>query len=369
MSIRGDDALGNPSPLYEVVAVEVAHLEAGDEQAAQRVVEVALLDVAAAHGLGQMAVLRATLHVGAGKDGLCRGFGAVLCGVVPAWQEVADGTAVARDEALEAPFVAKDLLLIACLTAAGLAVDALVGTHHLGHLALLHQTLKGGQVGFPEVALGQAFYVEGVAVPLRPAMYGEVLGTGQEFFICRGFRFFRAIRAGQPTPVVGAALQTTYHGEAHLCREVGVFAVGLLAAAPARVTEYVDVGCPERQTLISADVSAALGLLSLNTRFVADSGEDAVQQRVVPRRSHGHGDGKDGGVAIAPYTVQRLVPPLELRYLQPLNGGRRVHHQFHFLVEREARQQVVGPLLGCQSGVLVGQCVVLCCGHQRQQGC
>ena len=74
-----------------------------------------------------------------------------------------------------------------------------------------------------------------MAVPLWAAMHGEVLGTGQELLI-----FFP-----QNLSVIGIALQTSDDGESHLRSEVGVFAVGLLTASPAGVTEDVDVGRPE----------------------------------------------------------------------------------------------------------------------------
>ena len=102
---------------------------------------------------------------------------------MPTGQEVADGSAVAGDQSVEAPLVAQYLLLVAALCTAGLSVDTLVGAHHLGHLAFLYQRLEGWQVGLPKVALGQMLDVELVAVPFRTAMHGKVLGAGQQLFI------------------------------------------------------------------------------------------------------------------------------------------------------------------------------------------
>ena len=186
MGVAGDDALGDLRPGVQVVAVEIAELKAGDEQSAQAAVEIGFLDVASADGHGQVLVFGATLDVGACEHCLGRCLGGILGGVVPAGQEVADGAAVAGDKTLESPLVAQDLLLIACLRTAGLSVDALVGAHDLGHLALLDQRLEGWQVGLPEVALGQVLYIELMAVPFRTAMHGEVLGAGEELFIVGG---------------------------------------------------------------------------------------------------------------------------------------------------------------------------------------
>ena len=70
--------------------------------------------------------------------------------------EVIDSTAVARHDALESPLVAQDTLQQTAAAAAGGAIEALVGAHHLAYLALYDKLLEGGQIGLPEVALGQS---------------------------------------------------------------------------------------------------------------------------------------------------------------------------------------------------------------------
>ena len=102
---------------------------------------------------------------------------------MPTGQEVADGTAVTGDDAVEAPLIAQYLLFVAGLTATGLPVDALVGTHDFCHLSLLHEGLEGREIGFPEVALGKIFDIKRMAIPFRSAMHGEMLGAGEELFI------------------------------------------------------------------------------------------------------------------------------------------------------------------------------------------
>ena len=63
--------------------------------------------------------------------------------------EVVDGAAVAGDNPIVAPIIAEDVLEVAGVAAAGFTVDALVGTHHFCHIALLHKSFEGGKVGFP----------------------------------------------------------------------------------------------------------------------------------------------------------------------------------------------------------------------------
>lgn len=79
--------------------------------------------------------------------------------------------------ALEAPVFPEDLLQQGGAGAAGLAVGAVVGTHHRLHLGFGHQGPEGGQVRFIEVFLAAAG-IETVAQALRSAVHREVLGTG-----------------------------------------------------------------------------------------------------------------------------------------------------------------------------------------------
>ena len=237
MLLRGDDAFGNLRPLHHLVGVEVAQLHACQEQTAQTGVNLLLADPSVLHGFGQMAIEAAALHVGAGADANGHRLFGCLHHIMIAGQEVVDGTAVAGDEPLETPLLAQYLLLVARLGAAGFTIHTLIGAHHLLDVSFLYQCLEGGHIGLPQVALGQVFHVEGMAVPLWSAMHGEVLGTCQQFAVLG---------------IVGA-LQATHHGHAHPRRQVGVFAIGLLSAPPPWVTEDVDVGCPEREALILPD--------------------------------------------------------------------------------------------------------------------
>ena len=245
------------------------------------------------------------------------------------------------------------------LSAAGHGVNALVGTHHLGHIALLHQALEGGQIGLPQVALGQVLHVERVTVPLRTAVHGKVLGAGQQLVVSAGIGRLAVLHA----------LQAVDHRQAHAFRQVWVLAVGLLAAAPARVTEDIDVGSPERQTLIAAYVACALGLLILHTRLVAGSVKAAIDHVIVKRCRHSHRYGKDGGESVAPYAVQRLVPPGKT--LQPKAGQslRLVYHQLRLLLQRQAADKVICTLLGTEGRVLERQQLLSRTRQSQQQQC
>ena len=58
---------------------------------------------------------------------------------------------------------------------------------------------------------------------------------------------------------IGRALKSVYYRYSHPGCEVWVLTVCLLASAPAGITENVDVGGPEGETLIAAQASVLTG--------------------------------------------------------------------------------------------------------------
>ena len=74
--------------------------------------------------------------------------------VLPFVIEVVDGIAVGQHNAVEAPFATQDVDQQAVAGATGDSLVAVVGTHDLAHVALLHQCLEGGQIGLPQIAHG-----------------------------------------------------------------------------------------------------------------------------------------------------------------------------------------------------------------------
>ncbi len=268
VGLAGHNAHGNLSPINETVGVEIAQFEACNEQSAQTGVEFGLTYLASLNGLWQLFVVGTALHVGARPHGFGRSRGRIGRNTVAVFHpEVGDGSAVAGDESLKSPFVAQNLALIAVVAAARFTVDALIGAHHFGHIALLHQRLEGRKIGFPKVALGQLLDVERVAVPLRTAVHGKVFGASQEFAVA----------------TVGRTLQSAHHSQSHSLGEIGVFAVGFLSASPPWVTEYIYIWSPKRQTLISLRFALAFGFAVLCPRLVAHSSKYLFEQSVVPR--------------------------------------------------------------------------------------
>ena len=204
------------------------------------VVEVALLDEALLQTVGEVHHHLAALQVGTVEHSIHRSRQWVLVGLVlTAVKEVVDSVTVGHHQSVISPFVAQDIDEQAVTRTAGLALETLVGTHHLPHISFLHQSLEGWQIGLPEVTVG-GFYIHGVAQRLWSAVHGIVLGTGMRLDV-----------------LVVVSLHTQYGLHAQYGIHVGIFTTGLLSASPTGVTEDVHVGTPESQFGITRIVGLA----------------------------------------------------------------------------------------------------------------
>ena len=82
--------------------------------------------------------------------GGCCSFGPVLYPLVSVI-EVLDGPAVTHYDAIEAPFLLKDVKHETLVRACWLAVHAVVCKHHLIDIAFLHKILECRKICFPKV--------------------------------------------------------------------------------------------------------------------------------------------------------------------------------------------------------------------------
>ena len=133
--------------------------------------------------------------------------------------------------ALEAPALTQDINQQGLGAAGSLAVDAVVRAHEGLNIGFLHRSLEGWQVGLPHVLLvGNG--VELMTDGLGAGVHREVLGAGSDL------------------QVLAVALQALDEANTQAGGQVGILTVGLVAAAPAGVTEDVDIGAPHAEALI-----------------------------------------------------------------------------------------------------------------------
>lgn len=263
------DRGGNRRPRQLPGRIEHAQAHARGHQGLQRGVDLRFVDQALADRCRQGGVLLPAFQLGAVLDrqrsGLFAGGDDLV--VLP---DIHDRPAVGHHVAPEAPLVTQYILQQELAGAGRLAVHAVVGAHHRIHLALLDQCLERRQVGLVQVALGGA-RIEVVTIGFRATVHGQMLGGGVELAVRLALRVLRCGGA--------FALQALHEGHAHARGEEGILAVGFLAAAPARITEDIDVRRPEGQPLIARVLVLAQELMVLGARLVADRGGDLVHQR------------------------------------------------------------------------------------------
>ena len=138
--------------------------------------------------------------------------------------DVSNRIAVRDHVTREAPPAAQLVLQQVLVGACRLSIYGVVRTHHRSSLAFHDGRTKCGFVGV-QLVVQADIDVGKMPRRLRPAMDRKVLRRGN------GEVVFRII-----------ALQSGHVGDAHAAGQEGVFPVGLLASAPARIAEDIQVG-------------------------------------------------------------------------------------------------------------------------------
>ena len=152
---------------------------------------------------------------------------------------VANRVAIRNHIPLEAPLAAQLVLQQVLVGACRLAIDCVVCAHHRAGFAFHDGSAECGLVGVDLVVLAYV-HIGKVARRLRPAVHGIVLR-------CRNGQVVLRI----------VALQSGHVGNAHAAGEEGIFAVGFLTAAPARIAKDVQIRRPEIEASHDAGVSLA----------------------------------------------------------------------------------------------------------------
>ncbi len=263
----GVGQIGNLSPVHHFIGVEHPQPEASREKPADRRVDGGFRDHPTFHGLPQGGIGDSAVDIGTRFHGDRRGLGRIF-GVVLEGIEVADGPAVGDDISLEAPLFPEDIVEIG-VGAGGVVTELVVGAHHRPDLSIHDQLPESREVGFEEVAVANVD-IKGMADRLGARVDGKVFGGGHCF------------------QVIGiVALKASDELNPHLAGEVGIFAVGLMAPAPARITEDVDIGGPEGKPLVDAPFTAAEHLVVFGAGFVGDGRSHPEHQLPVPRAGDG----------------------------------------------------------------------------------
>ena len=207
---------------------------------------------------------------------------------------VEDRVAVRYNIALETPLAAQLILQEVLVGACRLAIDGVVGAHDGAGFAFHDGGAESWLVGIDLIVLAHV-HIGKVTRGLGSAVHVVVFGCCD----------------GQVIPGV-IALQSGHVGNAHASGEEGIFAVGFLTAAPARVAENVQIRGPEIQASHDARMPFAHILHVLDASLDTDLGRHGVDSRRIERGS------KADGLGVLGYTVvddpvEGLTPPLICR--------------------------------------------------------
>ena len=269
-----------------------------------------------------VAAVQVAAHLEGQGGGLGRGIGDHVAGM-----EIADGPAVGSHMTFEAPLLTQDIHQQGLGAAGRFAVDAVVRAHECLDIGFLDGSLEGGQVGLPHV-LGIGDSVELMTDGFGTGMHRKVLGAGGRL------------------EVLALALQALDEAHAQAGGQVGILAVGLMAAAPAGITEDVDVGAPHGQALV--DVAILMGCLAvvLGTGFMADDLGDLLMEIFVKDSSQTDRLGEHRCRTGTGDAMEGFVPPVIGRDAQTRNGGRVEAQLGGLLLQSHLRNQFMGLTTG-----------------------
>ena len=234
------------------------------------------------------------------------------------------------------PVAAEDVAEEHFAGAGGDVVDRVVGAHDGVGVALGDGGAEGGQVGVPEI-VRSGIDVGLVARGLGSAVDGVVLGRGD------GAEVVRIV-----------ALDAFDEGGAEAGGEEGIFAVGFLAAAPARIAKDVDVGRPDGEAVVAVVIAVGDGVVVLRARFSGDDFADGVDERRVPGGGVADGLREHGGEAGARDAVEAFVPPVVGGDVEARDGRGAIDELGDFLFEGEAADEVVDALVDGERGIAEG---------------
>src|SRR5579862_3692095 len=322
-----DLAEGNRGKGHFFGGIEHAHAHAGGEKTLEGDVELGLGEEVLVDGIDDALIGASTVEVGAGENagGRC---GGVVGGVVVAvgLREVVDGVAIGGDKAVKAPVAAENVAEKHFAGAGRDLVDGVVGAHEGIGAAVGDGGAEGGEIGVPEVVFG-GVDVGLVAGGFGAAVDGVVLGSGD---------------GAQVVGVV--ALDAFDECGSETGGKEGVFAVGFLPAAPARIAEDVDVWRPDGEAVEAVVHVVADSVVVLGAGFDGDDVADAADQGSVPGGGIANGLGKHGGESGARDAVEAFVPPVVGGDVEAGNGGGAIKGLRDFFFEGEAGDQVVDAL-------------------------
>ena len=233
--------------------------------------------------------------------------------------EVAYSPAVRNEITVKLPFLQLVHQEIAC--AGRFTVHAVICAHNALNLGFLYQCLKCRQICFFHI-LCVCLCIKGMTYSLGAAVYSKMLCTSCSLYN------------------LAVALKTSYNSHAVLCGQVRILTEGLMASAPAGVTEDIYIRCPQSQTLVYIAVLLTGVSIVLCSCFLRGDLSSLLGKFIIEHSRQTDSLREHSCHTGTCQSVYTLVPPVVCGYAQSFNS-------------RCIISQLTCLLLGCH---LIGKC-------------
>ncbi len=284
------------------------------------------------HRLDQGSILLAATRIGPGFDADSRRMLKVRC-ILVANSHVGDRRAIRSHIAVEAPVLAQNRLQQRGVRARRLTINRVIRAHHAACLRLHNGRAKCRQIRVFEI-VWRRIDIGRMPCTLRSRVHRIMLRR------CNRLVIVRII-----------PLQSLDKVDSEAAGKERIFAIRLLTATPARVTEDIDVGRPDIKSEINTMDALAQCFTIFRASLRADRRRHITHQRHVPHCCEANRLWEHRRIAGARNAVQSLAPPIVRRHSQSRDRrGMILHLRYLFLQRHLAHQFRHAPRrLGCRN--------------------
>ena len=147
--------------------------------------------------------------------------------------KILDCPAIGSNMTFKSPFFPQNIRQKTSASTAGFSVCSIISSHDRLYCGFLYTGFKCRQVGLPQI-LFIHFRIEFMAQAFRSAMYCKMFCT------CCNLQI-----------ILIMSLKAFNISHTETAGKIRILTEGLMTSPPSRITENIDIGCPEGQALIN----------------------------------------------------------------------------------------------------------------------
>ncbi len=240
------------------------------------------------------------------------------------FMKIANRPTIGNYMSLKAPFFPQNILQQCFASAARFSVRTVIRSHDRFHFRFLHTGFKCRKVCLIHILLAR-LGIELMAQVFRTAMYRKMFRAGRCLHI-----------------VLIMSLYSFHEPHAESGCQVRVFPECLMASAPSRVSENIDVGRPERQPFVNIKIFIFLLCVELRPAFRGNGVSYFFQKIFVKCGRQRDCLRKYGRRSCSCHAVERLIPPVISFDAQSFYRRSAVHHLKSLLLQCHLCDQTAG---------------------------